>query len=109
MSCVSSTTDDCERTNEAIAAGGATPSSLRIGVSIPNQRAQGDDGMSNNERARSDEPMVADSDKAGAAEQTGGTGTGTQGSSNIAGQNDSAEATGELRTPELAADERSSR
>lgn len=44
--------------------------------------------MTDNERAASDEPIVADPERAGATEQTGGSGTGTPGSSNIAGQKD---------------------
>ena len=36
----------------------------------------------------SDEPMVTDPERAGTTEQTGGWGTGTPGSSNVAGQRD---------------------
>ena len=65
--------------------------------------------MSDTKRAKSDGPMVADPEKAGATEQTGGSGTGTQGSSNIAGQKDSGEATDGRTTPKGSADETSSR
>jgi hypothetical protein len=45
--------------------------------------------MTDRDNVQSDEPMVADPEKAGTTEQTGGSGTGTPGSSNISGQKES--------------------
>jgi len=61
--------------------------------------------MSDNERAASDGPMVADPEKAGVTEQTGGSGTGTQGSSNVAGQKGTDPTSGRA-TSDPAEDER---
>lgn len=68
--------------------------------------------MSEKERAASDEPMVTDPAKAGAMEQTGGSGTGTPGSSNVAGQKDTVPARDPSETgpePAPTSDERISR
>lgn len=68
--------------------------------------------MSEKERAASDEPMVTDPTKAGAMEQTGESGTGTPGSSNVAGQKDTVPARhrgGTSPEPAPTPDERISR